>query len=288
MTLEHDVPARRLARPASMKGRAANLALAIHRFGRVWTPGVPSAAWRQFRTMSPIWRGGLVFVVLSALLLDTPSVPWARALPKPVEAFFSWLTDFGKSGWLLSLSALVCFVLLCIDWRRVRPRVAAAWTEVGIIAGFAFWSIAGSGILSNVIKQLVGRARPAAFDELGALSFLPLQFDYTHASFPSGHATTMGALAVIVAVVAPRLTLPAAVFCGLVAVSRVIVGSHYPSDVVGGLLLGAAYTWFYALALAEAGIGFARGPGGTIRARVVAIRRVFWRSRGLQVAATDP
>jgi undecaprenyl-diphosphatase len=238
--------------------------------------------------MSPVWRGGIIFVVLSALLLDKPSVPWARALPEPVEVFFDWLTDFGKSGWLLSSSGLVCLVLLCVDWRRVSRRVAAAWTEVGIIAGFAFWSIAGSGILGNVIKQLVGRARPVAFDAEGAFSFLPLQFDYAHASFPSGHATTMGALAVIVAVVAPRLILPAAVFCSLVAVSRVIVGAHYPSDVVGGFLWGAAYTWFYALALAEAGIGFARGPGGTLRARVVAIRRVFWRSRGLQVAAADP
>jgi membrane-associated phospholipid phosphatase len=238
--------------------------------------------------MSPVWRGGVIFIILSALLLDGPSVAWARSLPHPIEAFFGWLTDFGKSGWLLSLSGGVGLILLCIDWRRVGRRAAAAWTEVGIIAGFAFWSIAGSGILGNVMKQLVGRARPGSFDENGAFSFLPLQFDYAHASFPSGHATTMGALAVIIAVVAPRLIVPAAVFCGLVAVSRVVVGAHYPSDVVGGFLWGAAYTWFYALALAAAGIGFARGPGGTIRARVVAIRRVFWRSRGLQAAAAEP
>jgi undecaprenyl-diphosphatase len=90
---------------------------------------------------------------------------------------------------------------------------------------------------------------------------------------------------VIVAVVVPRLTAPAAVFCGLVAFSRVVVGAHYPSDVVGGFLLGAAYTWFYALALAEAGMGFAHGPGGTIRARVIAIRRVFWRPKRLHITA---
>jgi membrane-associated phospholipid phosphatase len=274
--------------PAKATGRVGNLALAIHRFGRVWAPGVPSAAWREFRAMSPVWRGGVIFIVLSALLLDGPSVAWARALPEPIRAFFEWLTDFGKSGWLLSLSGVVGLVLLCINWGAVSRRVAAAWTEVGIIAGFAFWSIAGSGILANVIKQLVGRARPNSFDEKGAFSFLPLQFDYAHASFPSGHATTVGALAVIVAVVAPRLIVPAAVFCGLVAVSRVAVGAHYPSDVVGGFLWGAAYTWFYALALTEAGIGFARGPGGIIKARVVAIRTVFWRSRGLQAAALDP
>jgi len=261
--------------------------LALDRFGRTWAAGVPSAAWRQFRAMSPVWRGGVIFVFLSAVLLDRPSVPWARALPGPVENFFRWLTDYGKSGWLLYSLGALCLVLLFVDWRGVSRRVAAAWTEVGIIAGFAFLSIAGAGILGNIVKQLTGRARPIAFDTEGPFSFLPFQFDYAHASFPSGHATTMGALAVIVAVVAPRFVVPGAVFCGLVAFSRVVVGSHYPSDVVGGFLLGGAYTWFYAVALAQAGIGFARGVDGTIRARVVAIRRVFWRPRRLQVAAAD-
>jgi membrane-associated phospholipid phosphatase len=234
--------------------------------------------------MSPVWRGGVVLVILS-LLLDNRSVPWARALPEPIKAFFQWLTHFGESEWLLYPLGIVSLLLLLPDWRKVSRRVAAAWTEVGIIAGFAFLSIAGAGILGNVIKQLVGRGRPIVYDEEGTFSFLPFQFDYTYASFPSGHATTMGALAVIVAVVAPRLTALAAVFCGLVAFSRVAVGAHYPSDVVGGFLLGAAYTWFYALALAEAGIGFAHGPGGTIRARVMGIRRVFWRPQRLQITA---
>src|SRR5262249_33393453 len=68
--------------------------------------------------------------------------------------------------------------------------------------------------------------------------------------FPSGHATAVGAFAVAVVYVAGRSTLPralrlairsAAVAAGLVVgLARVLVGAHWPGDVVVGLALGAA------------------------------------------------
>lgn len=271
-------------RKTKSAGRGGNFAIAARRFGRTWQRGVASAAGRRFMRLWPVWAGGVLLAVLAALTLDEKAVGWARGLPAPVVGFFQWLTEFGTSGWLLYPLAALCLVLLLADWQSVGRRIAAAWTEVGLVAGFAFLSIAGSGILANVFKQLVGRGRPVVFDREGAFSLTPFQFDYAHASFPSGHATTMGTLAVIVAVVAPRLSIPAFAFCGLVASSRVIVGAHHPSDVVAGFLLGGAYTWFYALALAEAGIAFAREPSGPIRARVTAIRDVFRTRRGLSTA----
>jgi undecaprenyl-diphosphatase len=264
--------------------RLGNVTLAFSRFFSVWTPGVPAAAWRHFRRSWPIWAGGLVTMIVFAVWLDGPSVAWARAMPHPVSATFEWMTRYGKSDWLLYPSGMLCIVLLLANWRCVSRRVAAAWTEIGILAGFGVVSIAGAGISTNIIKQLVGRGRPIHFDLNGAFDFLPFQFNYAQASFPSGHATTMGALAVIIMVIAPRLRIPALLLCALVAASRIFVGSHFPSDVVGGFLLGAAFTWFYVLALAEAGIGFARAPAGTIRARAVAMRRVWGRSRGPSIA----
>lgn len=265
-------------------GRGGNFVIAARRFGRTWQQGVASAAARRFMRLWPVWAGGVLLAVLAAMTIDEKAVVWARGLPAPVIGYFQWLTEFGTSGWLLYPLVALCLVLLVADWQSVGRRIAAAWTEVGIIAGFAFLSIAGSGILTNVFKQSIGRGRPVVFDGEGAFSLSPFQFDYAHAAFPSGHATTMGALAVIVAVVVPRWRIPAFAFCGLVASSRVIVGAHYPSDVVAGLLLGAAYTWFYALALSEAGIAFAREPSGPITARVTAIRGVFRPRRGVSSA----
>jgi undecaprenyl-diphosphatase len=85
-------------------------------------------------------------------------------------------------------------------------------------------------------------------------------------------------------VIAPRYRRFAFFVGGLIALSRVVVGAHYPSDIVAGFMVGSAFTWFYALALAGAGIGFAVTPSGTIKARAVAIRGVFGRPRGLSRA----
>jgi membrane-associated phospholipid phosphatase len=261
-----------------------NFGLAARRFGGTWGPGVPAAAWRIFARSWPYWLGGAVLALLAAFLLDGPSVAWARELPRPVRQVFNVVTDFGKSGWLLVPTGLFAIFLLFGNWRQVDRRIAAAWTEFGILIGFIFISVATSGIITNIIKQFIGRGRPRLFAGEGAYALDPFPFAYSYESFPSGHATTAGALAVIIAVIAPRYRYAAFFACGLIALSRVAVGAHYPSDIVAGFMLGSAFTWFYALALAAAGIGFAVTPSGTIKARAVAIRGVFGRPRGLSRA----
>ncbi len=268
------------------KHRFANFGLAARRFGGTWRSGVPLAAWSQFARSWPVWLAGSALALFAAFLLDGASVAWARQLPGPVRYFFDVLTDYGKSAWLLYPTGLFAVVLLLADWRSVDRRIAAAWTELGILAGFAFISIAGSGILTNLVKQLIGRGRPILFDSEGPFDLDPFQFNYAYASFPSGHSTTVGALAVVLAVIIPRLRRTAFAVCALIAISRVAVGAHYPSDIVAGFMVGAAFTWFYALALAAAGIGFAVTPSGTIKARAVAIRGVFGRSHGLSRASS--
>jgi undecaprenyl-diphosphatase len=59
-------------------------------------------------------------------------------------------------------------------------------------------------------------------------------------SFPSGHATAAFACATVLAWRVPRLAFPAFVLAGAIAWSRVYVGVHWPLDVFGGFLLGAA------------------------------------------------
>ena len=269
---------------SSWDARLANIPVAAKRLGKVWTWGVLSAAARRFAALWPMWFCAVALTTLCAVGIDEASVGWVRDLPRPVTSFFQWLTDFGKSGWLLFPTGLFCLVLLVSDWRTVSRRVAAVWTEIGLMVGFAFLSIAGAGVICNIFKQFVGRGRPIVFDRDGAFSLLPFQFDYAQASFPSGHATTMGALAVVVASVVPRARWLAFAICAIVASSRMFVAAHYPSDVVAGFALGAAFAWFLALALAEAGVALAHGPGGTIKARATAIRSVFSRSGGFSIA----
>ena len=137
-------------------------------------------------------------------------------------------------------------VLLWLVRRRAWHTVV--WVVVAITA---------IGPLTTAIKELVGRARPA-FENGGLV--------YEGLSFPSGHSSGIATLVTIGLVLAwPRLGPPGrrvAVAAGvalavLVALTRIWLGVHYPSDVVGGLGLGTAWSLLVALGAG----GFPGCPG---------------------------
>lgn len=120
---------------------------------------------------------------------------------------------------------------------------AGVWLAIGLVGGAldaerrsewhrATATVAGVYALNTAIKQVVRRHRPALPD-LPALTGTP-----TALSFPSAHAST----AFVGAGVYSRLGLPAAPLYALatgLALSRLYLGVHYPSDVVAGAALGA-------------------------------------------------
>lgn len=100
-------------------------------------------------------------------------------------------------------------------------------------------SIAAAGIVTPVIKDAVGRARPIY--ALGKHSFHPLNSAYQ--SFPSGHATNAFAIASAIATRYDDSRFVPAIAYGLatsVAVARVHDRVHFASDVIAGALIGRA------------------------------------------------
>ncbi|MDX7951113.1 phosphatase PAP2 family protein [Lichenihabitans sp. Uapishka_5] len=139
-------------------------------------------------------------------------------------------TALGSNGVIGLLVVTACGAMLCLGHKR----------RAGTLAMACVTALMGNGIL----KLLVHRARPRLIPDA------PLVFT---TSFPSSHAmmsaTAFFTLAALVATTCAPLALRrfafvmAAVGTGLVGASRVYLGVHWPTDVVGGWLAGLFCAW---------------------------------------------
>jgi undecaprenyl-diphosphatase len=172
---------------------------------------------------------GLSLVVYAVGLLPGDVVLHQEILEgrgTPVHAVARWLDYGGK--WEFLAPAMV----LLLAWSRPTRRRWWLWCSL----------LPVSGGLEQLFKFLVARPRPRGF----------------HWGFPSGHVTAVAAFAVILLYVLSRervspaaratLLVLAAALVGSVGFARMILNAHWPSDVLGGLLLGvgcaAAGAWW--------------------------------------------
>jgi membrane-associated phospholipid phosphatase len=106
----------------------------------------------------------------------------------------------------------------------------------------------GGGLLADVGKMCVSRDRPHSMDLSvdSVLSTFNGLFPFLSAhsggqSFPSGHAATAAGLAIALTLIYPRGRSYFAAGAGTVAVSRVVVHAHFPTDVIAGAMLGGMW-----------------------------------------------
>jgi membrane-associated phospholipid phosphatase len=132
------------------------------------------------------------------------------------------------------LVACVGLVLLARAFGQARLQDASA------LGALAF---ASAGLVEFTLKYVVGRPRPdsALAGGLSGAAFL-VEAD----SFPSGHATSVFAVATVFALYYPRLRWPLYALAAAIAVGRIYLERHYFSDIVAGAALGAAFaTYLY-------------------------------------------
>jgi len=121
--------------------------------------------------------------------------------------------------------------ILAFSWVMSRPHLKQA-------AGWSLTAFIVSGLFAQMFKHLVGRPRPRLWEK-GIYHFGPSLASGLD-SFPSGHTASIAAVAMVFSLFYPKgapVLMPAALF---VAVSRVIGGSHFPLDIIGGVFLGLA------------------------------------------------
>jgi YegS/Rv2252/BmrU family lipid kinase len=208
-------------------------------------PGILTRVLDRPRPLVLAWAGvcAALFLVL-AFLVHLSRAPlggiddfgrtaesWARGHAGLVHVL-RWIEDGFATIGMTVLTLLLAVPL----WARKHHR-AAVFTVLVVVS---------TSLLYSWIKVAYGRQRPVWQDPIGLL---------TSRSFPSGHAASTAALAGVVIVVAimliRRSNLRRAVCAAAVLVSflvgwdRVLLGRHYPTDVLAGWLLGASVTLFW-------------------------------------------
>jgi undecaprenyl-diphosphatase len=154
--------------------------------------------------------------------IDQAELRFCRALNRPSgrhfpRAFFHAVSRLGD-GWLwYGLIAL-------------QPLLAGGWRAALHLAATGLAGVC----LYKIIKRHAVRERPFITHPGINCAAAPLD----RYSFPSGHTLHAVSYAVLVSHYEPALAVPLAAFALLVALSRVVLGLHYPTDVAAGALLG--------------------------------------------------
>ena len=175
--------------------------------------------------------------------LDVRIIEYFRNSGDNSPAGPAWLPDAMKEittlggGTILTIIALIVFFYL-----RIQKKYPELY--------FMLAAVIGGTIISFGLKEIFGRERP---DEVFRL------VDVSSLSFPSGHSMMSAVVYLTLAVLVSRIQkqrklkiyiITVAIFLSfIIGVSRVYLGVHYPTDVIGGWTIGivwAALCWFIA------------------------------------------
>jgi undecaprenyl-diphosphatase len=133
--------------------------------------------------------------------------------------------------------------------------------------GFLFLAIGLPGLPFAVLKRLIGRARPLVEGSADPFLYRPLGWSVEYASLPSGHAIDAFAVAMAVGVLWPSARVVMWAYAAVIAVSRIVLTAHFPSDVLIGAVIGIVGVLLMRDAFAARGLLFALHANGTVTRR---------------------
>lgn len=174
-----------------------------------------------------------------------------------VVPFLVLYLDDSTKTFILSVQSdgglMVAKAISSLGYGLVNATIAAALLAVGLKAGRPREAVAGrlglmavvvGGLSGQVFKHLFCRSRPLTETSGRFFTEFPcLGKGSGFISFPSGHSTTAFALAFVLSRAYPRYALLFYGLASLVALSRVYLAKHFPSDVATGAAIGILAGW---------------------------------------------
>lgn len=138
-----------------------------------------------------------------------------------MDGFWLFITRLGDDGILWIVLGIVL-----LFWKKTRP------IGLTMLISLLFDYL----IINVTLKGLVARPRPFVENE----TIIPLVTNVSpYKSFPSGHSGgSFAAMFALYKWVPKKVGVPALILASLVALSRLYVGVHYPTDIIGGCIIG--------------------------------------------------
>lgn len=232
--------------------------------GRAWVEGMLDPVYSLLRWIAAHVRGFYAavgaFLLIGFALLIVAAIAFAGLAEMVAEgetqrldeAILLWINGHANRG--LDAAALEVTALggTVVVWIVLLLASAFLWTTHHRYSVLMLWAAyVGGSVINLTLKAIFQRPRPQLFEWRTPSA--------GHSSFPSGHSMTAVAvfatLAYLIVRLQPtralrRLTLLlAAVVILLIGLSRLYLGVHYPSDVLGGFVVGFAWATFCALGI---------------------------------------
>jgi hypothetical protein len=185
-------------------------------------------------------RVGAVATVLVVIVamgwVDAAAIRAAEQLPSWLNETYNEITDYGRSSWFLWPSGILILVTAAAATKATTRMSQLVLATIAVRLGFIFLAIGIPGLFVTIVKRWIGRVRPSEF---GPFAYHPFSWDAAFASLPSGHSAAAFSALVALGSIFPRVRPVLWIYAVTIAMSRVIIAAHYPSDVIAGALVGA-------------------------------------------------
>lgn len=159
-----------------------------------------------------------------AELIDTYAIILLQQFRNP---FFDFIAVFMSFAFSTAIVAGVFSFFMIVYY--LKKSMKSFFVSMAALA---------TAFIVAVLKRIIARPRPDYALQIGAIPF-------SRYSFPSGHTTVAFLLAILLSRYYPKYTGVFYSVAVLVGLSRIYLGVHYLSDVVGGAVLGLAIGWLF-------------------------------------------